>query len=112
MPKQEHHNCVNGCIEKLKPSHNCVKESKLFRNGMVHALDVECHPTSNFLRTHRPAAIECENQSSKLQRASNWQDLMVWQLKNSDGAVFQIENANELKTDKLKKKRLPLYRMN
>lgn len=112
MPKQEHHDCVNGCIEKLKPSHNCVKESKLFRDGLINALDLECHPNKKSLKTHNPTAIECENKSSRLQRESNWKDLMLWRMKNSDGVAFQIQNADEIDINKLKKRRLSLYRIN
>jgi hypothetical protein len=106
---KEHKQCVQESNNKLVKTHNCKKETPLYRNGW-RFLDLECHPTNeNFKST----AIECECGSSKSQRESNHLDLLEWKKRNSEGEIFQINSSNEIDISKIRKnifenKKMPL----
>lgn len=99
MAKQ-HKICVQKSKEKLNQTHNCRKESPIFRNGSWHFLDLECPSVNN---NFRDMALECECGSSRPQRESNKLDLLEWKRKNSEGAIFQIENAEQFNLHQLRK---------
>jgi len=98
---KRHKLCVQNSKNKIKGSHNCLKESTIFRNSDVHYLDLECHPINP--KSFKPCAIECECNSSKLQRESNKLDLLEWKKENPTGEIFQIENAEQFDINKLKR---------
>ncbi len=98
-----HKEAVENCKNKLNLTHVCEMESKIFRNGEIHFLGLECHPNKNNLTLFKPTAIEVEDGSSKLQRESNLADLQEWKRKNTDGEIFQIEDSDQLDISKLKK---------
>jgi len=104
---RKHKECIEDCKNKLTQSHNCRRESLIYRDGWKY-LDLECYPHNS--STDKPTAIECECNSGRLQRQSNREDLLEWKRKNPEGVAWQIEDASQLDVDKIKKKPKPQFR--
>ena len=98
---KEHRRCVFEARNRVKGSHSCLAEVPICRDGNWHFLDLECH---NLNPNSKPFALECENKSSRLQRDSNWKDLLEWKRRNPEGEIFQVESVDEIDFNKLKKK--------
>lgn len=101
MESKKHKELVEAVKSTLN-KHNCRRESPIFRDGWKF-LDLECHPHNS--KIHKPTAIECEINSSKIQRQSNLKDLAEWKRKNPSGVTFQIENIQDINTRKLVRRR-------
>jgi hypothetical protein len=101
MQDKNHKQVVEDCRKKLGGTHNCMKESPIYRDGW-HFLDLECHPFHS--DKFKSAALEIESKSSRPQKESNYRDLLEWKKKNPvDSEIFQIENEDQLNTSKLSK---------
>lgn len=99
-----HKECKRRFKEMLSETHSCRTEVPLWRR-IWNRIDVECYPDGlqneqNWL----PVAAEFENESSKLQRESNWKDLLAWKKKNPEGKIFQVEDPEEIDINELKRK--------
>lgn len=99
---KKHKECVQGVINKTKASHSCYKEYPINRNGDYHFLDVVGHPHPDKPNL-KSFATECESESSKPQQESNKLDLLEWKKHFPDGEIFQINDASQMDTNKLKK---------
>ena len=98
---KKHKLCKIKCKNKLAGTHNCRGEVPINRNGAWNLLDLEC-PSIN--PKFKDCAIECEINSNRYNRESNWKDLLAWKKKNPSGEIFQISDALELDINKLKKR--------
>lgn len=104
--KKDHNQCIDECQNRLSDTHSCLRESHIFRDGEIHRLDLECHPTSENLNRWRKTAIECESSSSKLQQRSNLEDLKQWKAQNPDGVGFQITDPSQFNKELLRKRQI------
>lgn len=108
MPNKQHKKCVFGVINKLKRTHQSIREYPIFRRGNIHFIDVISFPHDD--KPHlKPVACECESDSPKSQRESNLLDLKEFKKRYSDCEIFQVTDADEvdlkrlIKQPKLKK---------
>nr|MBI4157074.1 hypothetical protein [Candidatus Woesearchaeota archaeon] len=100
--QKEHKKCVQGVHNRLKSTHQCFKEFPIFREGNVHFIDTVGFPHKD--RPYlKPIAVECECGSSKPQQESNRSDLTEFKKRYPEAEVFQVNKAEEIDYDKLKR---------
>lgn len=106
---KKHKKCVQDVNNKVKGTHNCLREYPINRNGDFHFIDIVGHPHPD-KKNLKPFAVECESESSKSQQESNRLDLLEWKKHYPEGEISQINDASQMDLNRLKKNKFGGWR--
>ena len=98
---KNHKLCKMKCKSKLAGTHDCKSEVPNYKDGLG-LFDLQCPSIDD--KKWKSCVVECEVNSSKLQKQENFKQGMAWQNLDLDNRVFfQITHPSELNVNKLKK---------